>query len=115
MLPSVAHHPCPPTSTAVFCQLAARAKKAPSGPAAVSAAEAAFAVFDPEGTGSVSVATFRDMFSTLSEVRITDTGYLDALVAYADPDMSGFVRYETLCEKLDQDARAAATHKAAKK
>ena len=81
----------------------------------MSAAEAAFAVFDPEGTGSVSVATFRDMFSTLSEVRITDTGYLDALVAYGYPDMSGFVRYETLCEKLDQDARAAATHKAAKK
>jgi hypothetical protein len=35
--------------------------------AAVQAAEAAFAVFDPDGTGAVSAAAFRDVFAALSD------------------------------------------------
>lgn len=111
----------PPSASAVFCQLAARVKKAPAGALAVATAEAAFAAFDPEGTGAVSAAAFRDIFSsTLAETAaggasvkgVVDAAFLDALAAYADPDMSGTVRYGPFLARLEADARAAELVKA---
>ena len=98
-----------------FCQLAERIKKAPSGPSAISTAEAAFAVFDAEGTGSVSVAVFREIFSKFSDQKIFDEEFIDALVLYADPEMTGNVRYGSLCQRLDADNRIAANALAAAK
>ena len=105
---TLSYTPPLPTLLSAFCQIAARIKKAPSGSSAISSAEAAFAVFDTEGTGSVSVAVFREIFGKFSDQKIFDEEFIDALVLYADPDMSGNVRYGSLCQRLDADNRIAA-------
>lgn len=62
-----------------------------------------FAQFDPDATGTLSVATFREIFDTLSNEPITDHELLAALVSYGDEAESGMIKYAAFCDKLFAD------------
>jgi len=70
------------------------------------ALEEAFAVFDPESTGQVSVGELRLALTRLGAFP-QDPDVVDKLIEDADPSESGFVRYGDWLRKLMADADIA--------
>lgn len=83
-----------------FCQIAGTLVRSVTTSAAMTKL---FAQFDPDLTGTLSVATFREIFDTLSNEPITDHELLAALVSYGDETESGSIKYGAFCDKLFAD------------
>lgn len=94
-----------------FCQMCAKSARETSGAGGVAALERAFAAFDPDGTGTVTAAALRDIFAEKSDTPLGDKETLDALVAYADADGGGVVKYRDFATRLIADAAAATREK----
>lgn len=58
----------------------------------------AFRIFDKEGTGRIGTAELRHIVTTLGD-RLSEAE-ADEMIAMADPDHSGYVKYGEFVEKL---------------
>jgi Ca2+-binding EF-hand superfamily protein len=67
----------------------------------------ALAVFDPAGTGYITVSTLRDIFERIGELAPTPPEIMDDMVAFADPEETGQVYYEPFVARMFAEYEAA--------